>query len=339
MDQLDDINSILNAVNEINLKKKKKNAVEIINSIPVINHNLSISPDIDKLIQEAEGFKNKSLFKTHLIDSTQNKSNLTNKENYHKTLESIKAQMIEDLYSKFTKKVKKNNLKIIFNLHIKIKDLEKKLENFKNEKIQPINVNKLISNLSNKKNFNLSNKNVPRDGVDRSLKIQDSTIFLMNEKIRNFKNTEEKLLHQIIELEQDKKILLQKVEKFNYLKDYIIYTKKNLKSIYFQVEKQKKIFIDLKNYSMKIEQDSNLYKKNYEKLVIENNNIKNRLVIYKDQIVAHESKQLDLSLSINQLNKTLSKSNTITNISSSKPSSEENVLKKKKDWNYLLNPI
>ena len=69
----------------------------------------------------------------------------------------------------------------------------------------------------------------------------------------------------------------------------------------------------------------------YEKLVIENNNIKNRLVIYKDQIVAHESNQLDLSLSINQLNKTLSKSNTVTNISSSKPFSEENVSNKKKD--------
>jgi len=303
----------------------------LINSIPEINHNLSISPDIDKLIQEAEGFKNKSLFKTHLIDLTQNKSNLINKENYHKTFESIKAQMIEDLYSKFTKKIKKNNLKIIFNLHIKIKDLEKKLENFKNEKIQPINVNKLISNLSNKKNFNPSNKNVPKHEVDRTLKRKDSTIFLINQKIRNFKNTEEKLLHQIIDLSQDKNILLKKVEKFNYLKDYIINVKTNLKSIFLQVKQQKKIFIDLKNYSMEIEQDSNFYKKNYEKLVIENNNIKNRLVIYKDQIVAHESNQLDLSLSINQLNKTLSKSNTVTNISSSKPFSEENVSNKKKD--------
>ena len=89
----------------------------------------------------------------------------------------------------------------------------------------------------------------------------------------------------IINLEQDKSLLLQKIEKFNDVNEYkknINNTKKSLKSVYAQVEKQKKIFIELKNYSTKIEQESIIYKENYEKLIIENNRIKNKLLIYKD---------------------------------------------------------
>ena len=62
MHNIDNINSILSAVNEINLKSKKKSTIVEVkqNSIPKLNHNLKISSDVDKLIQEAEEFKKKS---------------------------------------------------------------------------------------------------------------------------------------------------------------------------------------------------------------------------------------------------------------------------------------
>ena len=107
--------------------------------------------------------------------------------------------------------------------------------------------------------------------------IQDSSIDLLNKKILNFKRTEEDLRFKIIDLDQDKILLLNKVKRFDELKDYkykLINTKSKLQSIYKQVEKQKKIFIDLKNYLVKIEQDSIFFKENYERLVVENAEVK-----------------------------------------------------------------
>ena len=263
MNNIDKINSILEAVDEINGKSKKRSVnFEIIqnstpkinqNLIPKLNQNLSISPDIDKLIQEAEEYKDKLLIKTSKIFLEKKNNNPDKTSNRNNSHQDIQDEIIENLYTKLKKKIKKNTLKIIFNLHLKIKDLEKKLEN---------------SNIENEQ---------PSDQIKHNS--------YQYERIKILKNTEEKLRLHIINLEQDKSVLLQKIEKFNDVNEYkknINNTKKSLKSVYAQVEKQKKIFIELKNYSTKIEQESIIYKENYEKLIIENNRIKNKLLIYKD---------------------------------------------------------
>jgi len=54
-----DIDSILNAVNEINIKSKKINVTAVQNSIPKLNQDLKIPLDLDILIQEAEKQKKK----------------------------------------------------------------------------------------------------------------------------------------------------------------------------------------------------------------------------------------------------------------------------------------
>ena len=56
MHDVDDINSILEAVNKINSKlpKKSKNTLITQNFVPKLNQELRISPDVDRLIQEAE---------------------------------------------------------------------------------------------------------------------------------------------------------------------------------------------------------------------------------------------------------------------------------------------
>ena len=106
MPSKDDINSILNAVNAINLRpKKKKTKVPFVqNFIPKLNEDLKISPDIDKLILEAEEYKKKSSVNISHVDLNLNKKNDLESKNLNNTLKEVKALVIEDLYSKSKKK-------------------------------------------------------------------------------------------------------------------------------------------------------------------------------------------------------------------------------------------
>ena len=335
MNDIHDINSILNAVNEINLKKKNKNINSSVtqNFIPKVNQNLEISPNLNQLILEAEEYKKKLIINSPKVVSTKIKNVIKNPDYDNKIFEDVKTQIIEDLYSKLKKKVKKNSLKIIFNLHLKIKDLENSLKNSQDKKEQFLD-----DNLISKKKqppLNLEDINVFKQEVVTSLKIQDASIEILNKKVINFKRVEETLRLQIIDLEQDKTILLNKIKKFDELQiqqNDLNDTKEKLIAIYKQVEKQKMIFLDLKNHSAKIEQNSNFFKENYEKLIIENNDVKKRLIIAKEQISVHESNKRDLLLSINQLNEISSKSNIALKISPPKLSSEENILKLRKKF-------
>ena len=330
MHKIDDINSILNAVNDINLKKKKKNSKSTVQQkdiIPKLNQDLIIPLDLDKIIREAEDYKKKSSFKYHQVNLIQEKNDILKLKNYNKNFEEIQTRIIEDLYTQFKKKIKKNTLKIIFDLNLKIKNLEKQLENFKIQKKQPINVNKhILENemveLSKKPDPSIislnkvlsKNKNFLKDEIITSLKVQDSTILILNKKITNFKNTEEKLRAQIIDLEQDKTILLKKTEKSESDKDYkniINETKETLKTIYRQVTKQKKIFLDLKNYSIKTERDFSFYKENYEKLIIENDVVKKKLLITKQKVEAFEEIKKELAYTFENFNNVLTKNSII----------------------------
>ena len=141
MHNIDEINSILNAVNEINLKSKIKdiNFGAEKNSIHKLNQDLKVSPDVDKIIKEAEEYKKQSLYKSPKVDLNKTKSD-------NKTQENIETQIFENLYLKSTKKIKKNTLKTIFDLHLKIKNLEKKLENLQTKKKDLLLKKKLLMN-------------------------------------------------------------------------------------------------------------------------------------------------------------------------------------------------
>jgi hypothetical protein len=298
MQETHDIDSILNAINEIETKPKKKisNTTSSQNFTPKINHELIISPDVDKIIKEAEEYKRKPQTKIHQADLNKKESHKIEVQKNNNSLEDIQTQIIENLYSKFKKKVKKNTLKIIFELHLKIKNLENKIEHFQNKKDQSFSKNKPTPNFNNKEELSSSanNRNAPnnrfnninplKEQVVETLKIQDSSIDILNEKIKSYKKIEEKLLFQIIDLEQDKTLLLNKVKRLNISDDYkniINNMKITLKSVYKQIVKQKKIYLDLKTYSIKIKQDSNIYKENYEKLVIKNNDLETKLTASK----------------------------------------------------------
>ena len=117
MDDIDKINSILKAVDEINAKSKKrsvnfemvKNSTSKINQnlIPKLNQNLTISPDIDKLIQEAEEHKDKLLIKTSKIVLVKKNISPDKTNNHNNAHQDIQDKIIENLYSKIKKKIKK----------------------------------------------------------------------------------------------------------------------------------------------------------------------------------------------------------------------------------------
>ena len=57
-------------------------------------------------------------------------------------------------------------------------------------------------------------------------------------------------------------------------------------------------------------------------MVIENNDLKTRLKIAKEQIVNYEANKIDLLSALDKLNEILSKSNVVGKIAPQKPSSE-----------------
>lgn len=154
---------------------------------------------------------------------------------------------------------------------------------------------------------------------------------MLTEEISNLKKAETQLRLEIVELQQDKTILLNNSKNYKKTEDYaehISVTKETLKIIYSQVESLKQSFLNLKSYSIKVERDSSVFKENYERLVIENNELKTRLKIAKEQIVNFENNKTNLLSALDQLNAILSKNNIVGKISSQKPQTNENDLKK-----------
>ena len=242
--------SILNAIDEINSKPKKKTTNILISktSIPKLNQGSIVPPDVDKLILEAEAYKKSSIVLTKATSD-------------------------------------------------QIKNLHQEDENI----------------------FILTNE-VIDDSTNENKKIED-----LENKILLLENTQKKLLLQIDDLKKDHSLYTKKlidITKEEEPKNSVNKTKENKKSIYKQVEKQKRIFLNLQNYSIKIERDSNVYKENYERLVIENNELKNRLNIAKEQIVNHEANKKNLLSALDKLNEILSASNIVGKISPQKTSSK-----------------
>ena len=119
MQNKDDIASILNAINEINLKPKKKNTTvttTIQRFIPKLNPDLIIPSDVDRLIREAEEFKKSSTSTLKITPSQNQKIELSDEDALILTEESF------DDYE--------NKDQIITELNNKVKNLEETEKNF-----------------------------------------------------------------------------------------------------------------------------------------------------------------------------------------------------------------
>ena len=333
-----DLNSILNAIAEINSERKKTTSSQTLNNIKKIKKNISVNEDVspitEKLILEAEKhsakIKNKLPVLPKIIEDVLILDEEYNDENLDIiNLEEIKHIVIDDLYSSLSKKVKKNTLKIIFELRQKIYNLEKKIEFLTVKKIkvdsaENSNNTKLIAN---EKNINIneehlinnSNSEVDKkyviDGKNNDL-TEDTikTLQQQNLLIKNFEKNEEKLLFQITDLQQDITLLTNKNKNINITNNTSDSKNEN----------------KLKHPLTQIEEEFNFFKKNYEKLIIENNDLKKRLVNTKDQIIVFEKNMKELEAAFKNLNIILSKSSIIKLNDSTIKTSTETISSSKK---------
>ena len=306
MNDLYSLNSILNAIEDINSKSKKKSYSSSLNNTKQIEKKLSTSGEIlpitEKLILEAENYSNKikkssSVFRpinenVLILDKEYNNQNLG-----ILNLEEIKLNIINDLYSSLSNKIKKNTLKIIFDLHQKINNLEEEIKilnlsktndadilnnNLKDNEEHLINENNLEDDI--KHTNDLGNLDLP-DSIISTLKQQNSLI-------KEYEKKEEKLLLNVIDLEHD--IILLKKNKINTF-DSILTKNKNPSD----------------QIISKVENELFFYKENHERLIIENNDVKKKLTNAKNQIIVFEQNINELEDAFENLSNILSKGSII----------------------------
>jgi len=355
MNKVYDLNSILNAIENINNKPKKKITPIILDNSNKTDYsntskketigNNDILPITEKLILEAEEHSKKFINNHSFSPAIAEDVLMLNEEYQKKTLaedvlilnqeyheeslenfnsEEIKLNIIDDLYSSLSKKVKKNTLKTIFDLHKKINELKKKIKDLKinskdKDSTQDNNTAKLTKNtehlinedylnfneehLVNEENFESKNEHLINDTENNLSEDIMKTLKYQNSLIKKFEINEEKLLLKIVDLEQDITLLSKKSES--------------------------------DNSKSKIESESIFYKENYERLIIENNEVKKKLINSKKQIIMFEKNIKELMNGFENLNNILSKNSIINlNVSSVKDSSilvssEENTQKLK----------
>ena len=252
-----DIDSILGAIDEINSKTKKKSFITVSDNINLIKAvspaNEDILPITEKLILEAEEHSKKIKIKNLVLPIITEDVLILDKEYNEQSvetinLEEIKQNIIDDLYSLLSKKVKKNTLKIIFDLRKKINNLEERIEDLKinktdNDYAQHENnakTNKDYEHLINEDNLELNeehlihennlelneehlihedNLEIDRHGLNNGTESSLSndtikTLRYQNSLIKKLENNEEKLRFKIVDLEQDLTLLKKKKNKY-----------------------------------------------------------------------------------------------------------------------------
>tara|TARA_B110000971_G_scaffold209381_1_gene235487 strand:- start:502 stop:1509 length:1008 start_codon:yes stop_codon:yes gene_type:complete len=330
-----DLNSILNAIEDINNKTKRKIILPELSTLKKINSsNEEVLPATEKLILEAEKysnkFKNESLIEPTLPEDILILDNEYKERDFGITnLEEIKNNIIDDLYSSLSKKVKKNTLKTIVDLRHKINYLEEEIKIINRTKINNINEqddNNLKQNeehlinedfVEEEKKYTIDEKNndLP-NSVIKTLKIQDTLI-------KEFEKNEEKFRLKIVDLMQDISLLNNK--KINPTKNIPEIPSYKLKTISDdQIQ-------ELNQRNSKNESEIIFFKENYAKLIIENNELKIKLLNSKERIVIFEKNIIELEKGFENLSKILSK-NSIIKLSDALLKNPLDDAKSKKDY-------
>ena len=353
MDNIYDLKSILNAIEDINNNSKKK-------TIPLVSNNFNelkknnpaieeVLPITEKLILEAEEYSNK-LKKNSLNPTNKTKDILILDKEYNDqsleniNLEEIKNIVIDDLYSSLSKKVKKNTIKIIFDLRQKINDLEKKLEFLKinntNVDITEINNNTDLKinkeHLINKDKLEVTKEHLINEdslGINEEHLINEDSLgineeHLINQRvgdlsedtiktlrhqnsvIKNFEKNEEKLRLKIVDLEQDITLLGDKKIKSTHK----VKSSENVLNQSITKSKSELIF----------------FKENYEKLIIVNDDLKKKLINSNERIIIFEKNIKELENGFENLRNILSK-NSVIKLNDPILKTQSKIYKSKKD--------
>ena len=365
MNESYNLNSILGAIEENHARPKKKTAPETKKIIPELIipqlESNEILPITEQIIEQAEQYtkkntqtfikKNSSLEDVLILDREYSEQNSKIVD-----LEEVKLNIIDDLYSTLSKKVEKKTLKTIFDLRTKINTLEDEVrilnsttigedydssnnhndeedkEHLINEESLRPNQEQIINNEALNKNeeqvFNKVNTPLIRDVIE-TLKLQESLI-------KSFEKNEEKLRLKIVDLEQDIGLFnTRKINTVSTSTDHEINNNfegkiKELNSKYNLLLEEKEN--ELSKIKSNKNQDTILYKENYEELIVENHDIKKKLKNAKNQIIIYEKNIEELELAFENLNTALSK-NSIIKLDQPTKTSGSNIVSVAKNLN------
>ena len=320
MNNVYDLKSILSAIEDINSKQKKKSILFVSDSANKIKEDTSsnegVLPITEKLILEAEEHSKKTKKKTIVLSAItedilvlDKEYNATNLETIN--FEEIKKNIIDDLYSSLSKKVKKNTLKTIFDLRQKIYDLEKKIEVISFNKIdqdfaQDQNLDSINENKEHLINEEVSDKDEHLINQENDAELSETTIKtlkIQNSLIKDLEKNEEQLRLKIVDLEQEIFIFTKK--KTNVIKD-IPDDAKAFKKNNLNIEN-----IGSQSFNTNEQTELFFFKKNYEKIIIDNDVLKKKLSISKERIIIFEKNIKELESAFENLNNILSKNSII----------------------------
>ena len=264
------------------------------------------------------------------IQSNFNKTDLKIKLNEKKIVKPKKNEkLIDQLFLKFNKKIKKNTLKLIFELQKEVSNLNQ-AKNFlkasnKKFKTEIVNLNTEL------KKLNILNKKQEDDKIALNKKVTELSYKLVSSEneIENLRKYKRELESEL----KDKSILNEKIIKLS----------KNFKSSEEKIKllSQNKIELEKEISNYKIQEEvSN--KKIYDISEVENKNkffqeenlrigselieIKKKHDILKKEIEKYENQKSNLISKINSVNEALSNTNILTNVFENKVESKVKVI-------------
>ena len=284
----------------------KKKETDVLINKPLILKNIEkkkdIPVDLEKIIVEAE----KSQSKENVIEN-----NLTkNKKKQNTLIEHTINQndLIDDLYKKFGKKIKKNTLQLILELRKDIIFLTKDISTLKEKRIIEEQTNKkLTNNIDDLKDIEENLK----DNLDKSINGFNQLNYKHKNLKLNFNALEENSLNKELKLNES-------IENNNQLTSNLKRTKENFDSLY---DKHNNLKL---NFSA-LEEDLSFKQKKISISEEDNKILENKIKLLEEKLTEYKNNELTLSTKVQDLENHIFTNNT----SQDELASQNKILEKK----------
>ena len=284
----------------------KKKETDVLINKPLILKNIEkkkdIPVDLEKIIVEAE----KSQSKENVIEN-----NLTkNKKKQNTLIEHTINQndLIDDLYKKFGKKIKKNTLQLILELRKDIIFLTKDISTLKEKRIIEEQTNKkLTNNIDDLKDIEENLK----DNLDKSINGFNQLNYKHKNLKLNFNALEENSLNKELKLNES-------IENNKQLSSSLKRTKENFNSLY---DKHNNLKL---NFSA-LEEDLSFKQKKISISEEDNKILENKIKLLEKKLTEYKNNELTLSTKVQDLENHIFTNNT----SQDELASQNKILEKK----------
>ena len=327
------IKEVIEASNNILHRTKQKTQLNLIKK-PPLKKKIIFKKDKPLILTE-ELFEEEKIIKERV-----QKSDFKEDKKFIKQTKQNK--LIDELYLKFNKKIKKNTLKVIFELQrevstlIKVKNLleisnkqiKNKISNLKTEFTKINNINKILR--EDKITLNEKSKELTKL-LNSS---QDNVKSLKEEKIRLENDLKDKILlkEQINKLSENLKSSKDEIKSLKQIKSELEKEISEYKN-QDQVNKQKIYDISEVENKNKFFQEENL------RIGSELLEVKKKHDILKREIDRYEEQKSDLISKINSVNATLNDSNILTSVFKNQVEPKANKIEQKKKETNINNNI